>query len=102
MRFGKKSKLVVHRTLAILGVLSGLAGISTMVIFKLLQGYPHLKTPHSWAGALGVVLLLVTPVLGYLVTKGHAKLRWIHKLCGRLGILFGLTAVTTGLIRLFL
>ena len=91
--------LMKHRIFAILGVLSGLIGFSVMFYVKLMAGWPHFKTPHAIGGGIAVLLLIVTPVLGAMATKG--KLNAVHKIFGRITAVLALLVLITGLDKLY-
>ncbi len=91
--------LMKHRVFAVLGVLSGLIGFSGMFYVKLMAGWPHFKTPHAIGGGIAVLLLLVTPALGFMATKG--KLNGVHKIFGRITAILALLVLITGLDKLY-
>jgi len=97
--YGKRKRVIIHKILSILGISSGVVGIIIMIIFKIQNSYPHLKSSHSIFGVTGFLFLLSNSISGYLITKGKIKLKILHKITGFTGILLSLIAVITGLIR---
>jgi protein-S-isoprenylcysteine O-methyltransferase Ste14 len=101
-RYGKKKKwwLKTHRSFGSIGSIGAVAAlILAVVMISVTHGY-HLSNTHGIFGLITVVLLLVTPFMGYWMTspKGGSaevkkKLRVIHRWIGRVTILF--MAVTT-------
>jgi len=84
-RYGKRQRwwLRAHRGLACTGVILAMAGFAAMFLGK--EG-GHFRTPHAWLGAVVLLMVFVTPVLGNLsfVMKGKAaNLRTIHRWSGR-------------------
>jgi uncharacterized membrane protein len=89
-----------HRMFALSGVTSVITGLIIMILFKESQGYPHLASPHAIGGLVTVIAVVITPILGYLITKGIQKVKPIHKLSGRLTIILVAITIIFGFIRL--
>ena len=82
---GKKAGWFVrHRTMALLGVLSALIAFTAELTFKSVLHYPHLRSPHAIAGAITLVLLLVTSALGSLIASNPAAYRRFHRALGKI------------------
>jgi len=81
---GKKGQwFFKHKMLGAAGAFCGIAGFTSIATFKILNGYPHLKSPHAIGGFITVILMAITPVLGYMVVnKAMENLRSVHKKSG--------------------
>ena len=77
-----------HRAAGILGTLFILSGMTAAIAAVATAAEGHLRSPHTWIGALTIAMALVTPVLGLLQFKiqGQAgrRLSQIHRLSGRI------------------
>jgi uncharacterized membrane protein YozB (DUF420 family) len=74
----------LHRRTAILAVLSALLGFIAEFIFKTAMHYPHLKSPHAFAGVISLMLLIITPATGLLIASAPKRYRAIHKTLGKI------------------
>jgi hypothetical protein len=84
-----------HRAAGILGTLFILSGMTAAIAAVAAAAKGHLRTPHTWLGALTIAAAVATPLLGLLQFKIRAqtgRLRSTHRLCGR--ILTGAALVT--------
>ena len=89
-----------HKAFALFGVVSGLAGFIVMFVFKMSTQYPHFQSLHAIGGIIGVLLLIVTPIIGANIPHGPKFFRPTHRALGRItGIVVLLTAVL-GIFRL--
>ena len=88
-----------HRRLALLAAGAGLTGISTMIIFKAVSGYPHFKSFHAVAGGVILFVLILTPLFGMLVARGKETVRGPHKVLGRVLAVLSVLAALTGVGR---
>ncbi len=92
-----------HRAAGILGTLFILTGMTAAIAAVATVAEGHLRSPHTWIGALTIAVALATPILGLLQFKiqeqagGRRRLSQIHRLSGRiltgaalLTLLFGL------------
>lgn len=84
----KKWWLKAHKTLNIASVVLALAGFAVAAAMVQASGGPHFRVTHAIFGATGLLLLLVTPVLGFMIfrLKGKekiARLRTLHRWVGR-------------------
>ena len=96
-----KNWILIHKTLAILGVLCGLAGAGLMFYGKAANGWPHFKTLHAIGGGIAALLLIITPLLGFLATKGKDSLRPAHRIFGRITAILALLVLITGIDKLY-
>jgi hypothetical protein len=85
-----------HRLIASAGAVLGAAGVATMAVAKLLNGWSHLATSHSKVGLPALVLVLAAPVLGTLLVKGRTGLRQVHRTVGAVSILISIAAAVLG------
>ncbi len=93
-----------HKYIAVSGVILGLIGVSLSIyMVSSTVGSFQLRLPHSYLGLIVLLMLLITPLLGWLQFKlkkqSKVKVRTIHKWFGRitialllLNVLFGLFA----------
>jgi hypothetical protein len=75
---------VLHRRIAFLGVLSALIAFIAEFTFKTVMHYPHIKSPHSLAGVITIVLLVMTPIVGSLIASNPKSYREIHRILGKI------------------
>jgi len=78
-----------HRAAGILGTLFILTGMTAAIAAVATAAEGHLRSPHTWIGALTIAMALVTPVLGLLQFKIRERTGWwnlsaIHRLSGRI------------------
>ena len=90
----------IHRILAMLGVVSAFTGGAIMFFHKMELGYPHFRSPHALIGLLGIILLIITPVIGNIMIAGHPYLRPVHRVLGRITAGVVLLAVLAGALSL--
>jgi hypothetical protein len=98
----KRGWLRFHRGAGLSGAVLILTGGAAVVAAVTLDGREHLRSPHTWFGALTIAAAVATPLLGFLQFKIRERaesLRATHRLCGRIltgaaliTILFGLRA----------
>jgi hypothetical protein len=84
-----------HRAAGILGTLFILSGMTAAISAVAAAAKGHLRTPHTWLGALTIAAAVATPLLGLLqfkIREQTGRLRATHRLCGR--ILTGAALVT--------
>jgi hypothetical protein len=87
--------LRLHRGAGLLGTLVILTGMTAAVAAVAAAAKGHLRTPHTWLGALTIATAVATPILGLLQFKIRERaesLRASHRLCGR--ILTGAALIT--------
>lgn len=85
----KKWWLKAHKTLNIASVALALSGFAVAAAMVQASGGPHFRVTHAIFGAAGLLLLLATPVLGFMIfkLKGKekiARLKTMHRWLGRL------------------
>jgi hypothetical protein len=96
----KQNWLKRHKTFAMSGVACALVGFIVMFISKMSMQFPHFQSLHAIGGAIAVLLLVATSIIGANIPHGPKAFRPIHKLLGRItGIVVLLTAVL-GILRL--
>ncbi|MBN2438959.1 MAG: hypothetical protein JXL20_10220 [Deltaproteobacteria bacterium] len=84
-----------HRGAGLSGAFLILTGGAAAVAAVTLDGGEHLRSPHTWFGALTLAAAVATPLLGFLQFKVPERvegLRATHRLCGR--ILTGFVLIT--------
>lgn len=84
-----------HRGLGVFSVILILAGDAAVVAAIVVSEGSHFRTPHTWFGALTVILAVLTTLLGFMqfkIRQWADRLRFWHRLCGR--ILAGAVIVT--------
>ena len=80
--------LKVHRTIGLTGSSFMLLGavMAVAAVASNPEGH-HLRSPHTWLGALTVAMAIVTPALGLLqfrIPQKAAAIRLFHRLSGRI------------------
>jgi hypothetical protein len=87
----------------------GISGASVMVLGAVIafaavatapNGGHHLRTPHTWLGALAVSTAVIVPIIGLLQTRIHTKagtLRLVHRISGRALTVMAALAILLGL-----
>jgi hypothetical protein len=96
----KQNWLKRHKTFALSGVVSALAGFIVMFIFKTVTQFPHFQSLHAIAGIIGVTFLIATPVIGVNIPHGPKFFRPMHRLLGRITGIVILLAAVMGIFRL--
>jgi hypothetical protein len=97
----KRWWLRVHRIAGLTGASVMLLGVAAAV--AAIASSPeahHFRSPHTWIGALTVLLAVDASVLGFLQFRIPAKtaiLRMLHRLSGRLVTLLAPIAILLGL-----
>ncbi|MFZ4438298.1 MAG: hypothetical protein ACOYOS_07725 [Syntrophales bacterium] len=90
-----------HRAAGILGTLFILFGMTAAIAAVAAAAEGHLRSPHTWIGALTIAVALATPILGLLQFKiqeqAGRRLSQIHRLSGRILTSSALVAVLFGL-----
>jgi len=96
----KRWWLKVHRIAGLGGTTLMLLGAVTAVAAVASFAGVHLRTPHTWLGALTVTTALITPVLGLLQFSFPAQgamIRTVHRFCGRFLNLIAPVTIVMGL-----
>ena len=89
-----------HRAAGILGTLFILSGMTAAIAAVAAAVKGHLRTPHTWLGALTIAAAVATPLLGLLqfkIRERTGRLRATHRLCGRILTGAALAAILFGL-----
>ena len=89
-----------HKQSVLFGIFSGTVGFMIMVIFKVLNKYPHFFSQHSRYGLATLILLIFTPVLGFMLVKQKLRQRLIHIIPGVFVVIIGITAAVLGMIMI--
>ncbi len=94
--------LKAHRAVGLTGGLLMVLGAVTAVaaVASTPEGH-HLRTPHTWLGALTVAAAIIAPILGLLqfrIPKKASVIRAVHRLFGRLLNLMAPIAILLGLL----
>lgn len=92
----KKWWMKAHKNAGYGGAGLFLIGALTAIIAVSLSGEGHMVTPHSFIGIAGIVLVIVTPVLGVLQIK-YRKLKSFHRWSGRIAFLIVFLNAVLGL-----
>lgn len=74
----KQGWFMLHRKMALAGVVTVLAGFAAEFTFKAVLHYPHFQSPHAIGGLITLALLIITPATGLLIAKNPKKVRPIH------------------------
>jgi hypothetical protein len=104
-RYMKKNRwwLTSHKTVGIIGASLGGAGIGLSVYLVSHLSGIHLRVVHSYAGALTITLIILTPIIGWMIFKGRrerkASYRKWHRTAGRIALVLMLATIVLGLIQ---
>lgn len=96
----KEGWFPLHRKLALIGVGCALCAFACIAGLKIIFNKPHLSSLHAIAGAVSLLFLVVTPVLGMLVVRGKEGLRAVHRVLGRITFAAVVLTVAMGIGRL--
>jgi len=96
---GRKKWLKTHKTLGLLGASLAIAGVLMAVyMVSTYLGIYFIKITHAYVGITSLFLVVLAPLIGYMQFRLKDKrVHVIHKLSGRLAILFMLANVLLGL-----
>ncbi len=96
---GRKNWLKLHKTLGLLGFALALAGITVAVyMVSSYLGVYFIKITHAYVGSVSLLLIILTPLTGFMQFRlKDRRMHVIHRLSGRLAILFMLANVLLGL-----
>ncbi|HPX55322.1 MAG TPA: hypothetical protein PK425_02180 [Syntrophales bacterium] len=88
----------LHKRQEVLSAIFFVAGAVAAVLMVELSGGGHLSVPHTWLGAVLIVLMAATLVVGFLQArvKNKKRMRMIHRVMGRTAAVLSLAAVATG------
>jgi len=90
-----------HRALALSGAAMSLFALLAVEILKASMDIPHLRTPHSICGAVSIILLVITPATGKLISSGGKGMKSLHKILGRITLLAVLATAFMGAMQFF-
>jgi hypothetical protein len=95
----KQGWFVLHRKMALSGVVTALAGFAAEFIFKSVMHYPHFQSPHALGGLITLALLIITPAAGLLIAKDPKNIRPIHITMGRITSVAVIATALMGIVR---
>lgn len=95
----KQGWFVLHRKMALSGVVTALAGFAAEFIFKSVLHYPHFQSPHALGGLITLALLIITPAAGLLIAKDPKNIRPIHITMGRTTSVAVIATALMGIVR---
>ncbi len=95
----KQGWFVLHRKMALSGVVTALAGFAAEFIFKSVLHYPHFQSPHALGGLITLALLIITPAAGLLIAKDPKNIRPIHITMGRITSVAVIATALMGIVR---
>lgn len=97
----KRWWLKLHKTVGLTGVLLLLLGaVAAVAAVAATPEGIHLRTPHTWLGALTILMVIVTPSLGLLqfrIPEKTGLLRVAHRYSGRFLNLIAFINILLGL-----
>jgi hypothetical protein len=96
----KKWWLKANRALGVLAAIFGVVGITIAIIMVETVGTGHIKYPHSLIGIITIIFLLISPALGFKISKGKTSkgLKATHRWVGRITIILMVINVVSGLV----
>jgi hypothetical protein len=95
----KQGWFMLHRKVALAGVVTVLAGFAVEFIFKAVLHYPHFQSPHAMGGLITLALLIITPATGLLIAKKPKDLRPIHITLGKIASVAVIATALMGIVR---
>jgi hypothetical protein len=95
----KQGWFMLHRKMALTGVVTALAGIAAEFTFKAVLHYPHFQSPHAIGGLITLALLVITGSIGVLIAKNPKELRPIHITLGRITSVAVIATALMGIVR---
>jgi hypothetical protein len=95
----KKGWFVLHRKIALTGVVTALIAFTAEFSFKVILHYPHFQSPHAIGGLITFGLLIITPAAGMLIAKNPENLRPIHITLGRITSIAVIATALMGIVR---
>jgi hypothetical protein len=100
-RKARKGWLPLHKALGLAGAIFAFLGLITAVYMVAVSSGRHFAAvPHTYLGALALLFLGMTPLLGYAqfhVTASRSTLRAIHRWSGRITLLLIALTLLSGL-----
>ncbi len=95
----KQGWFMLHRKVALTGVVTVLAGFAAEFTFKAVLHYPHFQSPHAIGGLITLALLIITPAAGLLIAKNPEKIRPIHITLGKIASVAVIATALMGVVR---
>ncbi len=95
----KQGWFMLHRKVALTGVVTALVGFAAEFLFKALLHYPHFQSPHAIGGLITLALLIITLATGVLIAKNPKRLRPIHITLGRITSVAVIFTALMGIVR---
>jgi hypothetical protein len=95
----KQGWFLLHRKLALAGVVTVLLGFAAEFTFKAVLHYPHFKSPHAIGGLVTLALLIITASAGLLIAKNPQQIRPIHITLGRIASVAVVATALMGVVR---
>lgn len=100
-RKARQGWLPLHKALGLVGATFAFLGFMTAFYMVTASSGRHFAAvPHAYLGALALICLSITPLLGYAqfhVTAGRSTLRAIHRWSGRISIVLIALTLLSGL-----
>jgi protein-S-isoprenylcysteine O-methyltransferase Ste14 len=96
----RKEWLKIHKALGVFGTLFVLAGLFMAIYMIAISPGQHFAVPHTYLGAIAIIFVGLTPILGYAqfhVTSNRATIRAIHRWSGRSTLVLVLSTMLSGL-----
>lgn len=93
--------LKMHKAAGISGVLFAIPGLFMAIYMVSVSTGLHFAKPHTYLGAITIILVGVTPVLGYAqltVRSKSAAMSTIHRWAGRITLAFMVVTIVSGLL----
>ncbi len=92
--------LKIHKAFGIVGALFVLSGFSMAIYMVAVSTGQHFALPHTYLGAIAIIFVCITPILGYAqfhVSSNRATIRTIHRWSGRITLILVLSTMLSGL-----
>jgi len=101
-RFLRKKRwwFKVHRAVGIIAALAVASGLIMSVVMVSVSHGSHFSMPHTYMGALTLLFVLSTPLIGYLQSKIRGKrklLASMHRWFGRIALALMVITIIAGL-----
>ena len=93
-------RLKLHKAFGIVGVLFVLSGFSLAIYMVAGSTGQHFTFPHDYLGAIAIIFVCITPILGYAqfhVSSNRATIRTIHRWSGRITVILVFITILSGL-----
>lgn len=94
----KRWWLKTHRILGGIGTLSGILGLGAAIGMVAISTGQHFRGPHAYLGAMTILAVVLTPILGFLQFRIRKKqIRIVHRWSGRITIILVVVTIAAGL-----